>query len=56
MTGGLRGLGTDFAAYVRGELGYRPAANVALFAFGEAATATGFTPAWQSGVGARVTW
>lgn len=56
MTGGLRGLGADFSAYVRGELGYRPLPAVALFGFGEATTVRGFAPAWQVGAGARLTW
>lgn len=56
VTGGLRGVGKDFAAYARGEAGWRPAANVVLFGYGEGLFGARITPEWQAGVGARVTW
>ena len=56
VTGGLRGLGPDFAAYVRSELGARVGTNVAVFGYGEADFALHQPPAWQAGLGARVTW
>lgn len=58
LTGGVRGLGLNASAFARGELGYRPAAGVSLFAFGEV-SAPLFRPAgpeWMAGVGARFTW
>ena len=55
-TAGLRGLGKDFAGYVRGELGARLSVNASVFAFGEATFAQAAAPGWQAGVGARLTW
>lgn len=56
VTGGARGdwLG-GVVAFGRGEVGYKPSANTALFGFGEA-TGGGATPGWMAGLGARVTW
>jgi hypothetical protein len=56
VTGGLRGIGPDFAAMVRGELGARVGTRVSVFGYGEADFALHQPPAWQAGLGARVTW
>lgn len=56
VTGGLRGVGKDFAAFARGEVGYRPTANVSLFAFGDGTFRTSIAPAFMAGLGARVAW
>lgn len=56
VSAGLRGLGLDVAAFVRGELGYRPSPGVSLFAFGEAAFAPRLPPSYMAGVGARFNW
>ena len=57
LRAGAQGVGLQFRdVFVRAEVGWKPTANSALFAFGEA-SATGFAaPAWMAGVGARVTW
>ena len=56
VMGGLRGIGPDFAAMVRGELGARVGTHVSVFGYGEADVALHQPPAWQAGLGARVTW
>ncbi len=42
--------------FARGELGWKPTASSALFAFGEATLSTQLQPAWMAGVGFRQTW
>lgn len=53
---GARGIGRDFAGYVRGELGARVDERLAVFGFAEALLPSTLTPEWQAGVGARVSW
>jgi hypothetical protein len=56
VTAGARGLGREVVGFARGEVGWKPAVNSALFAFGEASFGTQLQPAWMAGIGARVTW
>lgn len=56
LTAGVRGLGRDFAAFGRAEVGWKPNANVSLFGFGEVNVSPVLPPSWMAGVGARFTW
>lgn len=56
MLAGARMDRAGLVAFARGELGWHFAQAGSAFAFGEATLATGTGPAWQAGVGMRVTW
>lgn len=53
---GGRGVGRDFAAFARGELGARVDERLSVFGFAEALLPSSLTPEWQAGIGARLTW
>lgn len=56
VTAGVRGdWSGGLVGFARGEVGWKPSANTAIFGFGEA-TGGGATPGWMAGLGARVTW
>lgn len=53
---GVRGVGSDWVAFARGEAGARLSERAAVFAFAEAVMRPTLTPEWMAGVGARLTW
>lgn len=55
LLAGARSSASGVDAFARGQLGWHFAPNGSAFAFGEASTGPS-GPAWQTGVGARVTF
>ena len=55
LAGARGGPAAGLEAFARAEAGWHLAPNAAAFAFGEAKLNSA-GPAWQAGVGARVTW